>query len=52
MKTYSIQLTAEQWNIVGDALGDKPFKNVAKIIAEMSKQVSDQDAVKTEESEG
>lgn len=42
MKNFSIQLTLEQWQVIGDALGDLPFKKSALLIAELNKQINDQ----------
>lgn len=42
MKTYSIQLTLEQWQIIGAALGDQPFKTSAPVIAELNRQIAEQ----------
>jgi hypothetical protein len=42
MKTFNIQLTMEQWQIIGTALGDQPFKISAPIIAELNRQIQEQ----------
>jgi hypothetical protein len=42
MKTYSIQLTLEQWQVIGGALGELPMKTAAPVFAEINKQLAEQ----------
>jgi hypothetical protein len=42
MKTYTVQLTIEQWQIIGAALGEMPFKTSAPVLAELNKQLQEQ----------
>lgn len=40
-KNLSIDLPLEAWNVVMNALGGRPFAEVAQIIAEMQKQAGE-----------
>ncbi len=42
MQTFTVQLTIEQWQIIGAALGDMPFKTAAPLVAELNKQIAEQ----------
>ncbi len=42
MQTYAVQLTIEQWQVIGAALGDIPFKTAAPLVAELNKQIAEQ----------
>lgn len=45
-----IELPVEAWNVVMNALGQRPFAEVAGVIAEMRKQADDQ--VKSDDQSG
>ena len=39
---YSVELEQQEWNMVLSALGSRPYIEVAKLIEEMAKQLTDQ----------
>jgi hypothetical protein len=47
--TYTITLTQEQWAVIGAALAEMPFKHAAPVVAELNKQVAEQQKPKAEE---
>ena len=40
---YILKLDAQQLNIIGDALAERPYRVVASVIADMQKQVQAQE---------
>lgn len=45
-KEYTLKLTAQQIQTVGNALAAQPYGQVAPLLAEIQKQISDQDKPK------
>ena len=39
-ETYSIELTQTQLNYIGNVLGEKPYKDVASLIAHINNEVN------------
>lgn len=48
---YTLTLTDAQVNYIGMVLSEKPYKEVAEILAVMQSQVVDQNRIKTEKVE-
>ena len=38
--TYSVNLTEAEWNVVVNALADKPYRETAKLIAAIDQQIT------------
>lgn len=39
---YTLSVTLQELGVIGAALGDRPFKDVASLLANLNKQVQDQ----------
>lgn len=48
MKEFTVTLPENAWQFIGNVLSEKPFREVAELMASISKQINDQAAAAAE----